>query len=41
MLGMAATLADEQAMINVIAYAQSLGGDAAAAAPAEPAGSGQ
>lgn len=35
MLGMAATLKDEQAMINVIAYAQSLGGgDAAAKAPA-------
>ncbi len=40
MLGMAATLKDEQAMIDVIAYAQSLGGDAAAAAPAEPAGDG-
>ena len=37
MLGMAASLKDEEAMQNVIAYAQSLGGDAAAAAaPATP-----
>ena len=40
MLGMAATLKDMDAMVNVIAYAQSLGGDAAAAAPAPAANDG-
>jgi hypothetical protein len=37
---MAATLKDMDAMVNVIAYAQSLGGDAAAAAPAPAANDG-
>jgi cytochrome c553 len=36
MLGMAATLKDHQAMVDVIAYAQSLGGDGAAARAESP-----